>query len=302
MAKRAAAATRRTPSVLERLRARLPEGTEERVAQTALRALLLAFILVGGYLLVKEMKTFVCELERFQVSPATLTFTSLPSWVTPKVQEQLAYIPDLPERFSILEPNLATRVAQAYERNPWVAEVKAVERHFPNRLTLGVRLRRPVAAVRYRGSYYLADGNADRLPLRFRSWPQDDYRLPIVIGAATEPSRSGAVWQDEAVQAGCAVAELLEMHGFDSRLGVTVVDASNVGGRRRRGDPHIVLHTASRMRILWGRSPLQWQPGDGSQTVTRKLLYLKRLAETQNPRRLDYADIRYDRLLVKDRS
>jgi len=302
MAKRTTAATRRKSSLLERLRARVPKGAEELAAQTALRALLVAFILVGGYLLVKEMKTFVCQLERFQVSPATLTFTALPSRVTPKVQQQLAYIPDLPERFSILEPNLATRVAQAYERNPWVAEVRAVERHFPNRLTLALSLRRPVAAVRYRGSYYLADGEANRLPLRFRSWPQPEYRLPIVTGALTEPPRSGAQWQDEAVRAGCAVAQLLKTHGFVRRLGVTVVDASNLGGRRRRGDPDIVLQTASRMRIFWGRSPLEWQPGDGSQTVTRKLLYLKRLAETQDPRRLDYADIRYDRLLVKDRS
>jgi len=255
MAKRTTAATRRKSSLLERLRARVPKGAEELAAQTALRALLVAFILVGGYLLVKEMKTFVCQLERFQVSPATLTFTALPSWVTPKVQQQLAYIPDLPERFSILEPNLATRVAQAYERNPWVAEVRAVERHFPNRLTLALSLRRPVAAVRYRGSYYLADGEANRLPLRFRSWPQPEYRLPIVTGALTEPPRSGAQWQDEAVRAGCAVAQLLKTHGFVRRLGVTVVDASNLGGRRRRGDPDRPPDRSAHAHLLGTFSP-----------------------------------------------
>jgi len=302
MARRKAASVRRAPTLWERLRARLPERTEEVMGQTVLRVLLAAFILVAGYLLIREMKGYVLGLERFQVSPATLTFTAVPSWVTPEIQQQIAHIPDLPERFSILERGLAIRVAEAYQRNPWVAEVERVERRFPNRLKVRLLLRRPTGAVRYRGSYYLVDSQAVRLPLRFRSWPQPGYRLPIVAGAHTEPPPSGAVWEDEAVRAGCAVAQLLERHGFDRRLAVTAVDAGNVGGRLRRGEPDIVLHTASRTRIFWGRSPLEWQPGDGSQTVGRKLLYLARLAKTQNLGRLEYADIRYDRLLVKDRS
>jgi len=304
MTKRSAATVRRSSGFWERLRAQIPEGSEEVVAQTVLRLLLIAFILVAGYLLIQEMKGYVTGLERFQVSPATLTFTATPSWVTPEIGQQLTRLPDLPERFSILEPGLAKRVADAYERNAWVAEVKLVERHFPNRLQVALVLRRPVAAVRYRGAYYLVDGEAVRLPLRFGSWPQPDFQLPIVTGARTQPPRSGAVWQDEAVRAGCGVAKLLQTYGYGCQLGVTAVDAGNLGGRLRRGDPDIVLHTASRMRILWGRSPLAWQPGGGSQTVTRKLLYLKRLLDDHeiDPNRLEYADIRFDRLLVKPRS
>jgi len=286
------------------LRARVPEGTEDVVARLILRLLLVAFIVVAGYLLIQEMKGYVMGLERFQVSPATLSFTTTPSWVTPEIEQQLSHIPGLPERFSILEPGLAKRVAQSYQRNAWVAEVTLVERRFPNRLKVALVLRRPVAAVRYRGEYYLVDGQGVRLPMPFRSCPQPDFKLRIVTGARNQPPKSGAAWEDEAVQAGCAVAKLLQDYGFDRRLGVTAVDATNLGGRLRRGEPDVVLHTASRTRILWGRSPLAWHPGDGSQTVARKLLYLKRLVEYRDIdlAGLDYADIRFDRLMLKDRS
>jgi len=303
MAKRAAAAARRRPGFLERLGAGVPERTQEVVAQAVLRVLLVVFILVAGYLLIQEMKAYVMGLERFQVSPATLNFAAVPSWVTPGIEQQLARLPDLPERFSILEPHLAARVAQAYQRNPWVAEVTQVERLFPNRLRVGLLLRQPVAAVRFRGSYCLVDGEGVRLPLTYRSWPQPGFKLPIVTGATTQPPGSGTVWEDEAVQAGCTVAELLRAYGFDRRLRITAVDASNLGSRVRGRHPDIVLHTASGAYIKWGRSPLKWYPGDGSQTVTRKLHYLRYLVEHRiDLRRLEHADVRFDRLMLKDRS
>lgn len=303
MARRAAPASRAQPGLLGRLRGRIPGRTGEVAAQVVLRLLLVVVLVVAGYLLVLEMEGYLAGLERFQVSPASINFLAVPSWVTPGIREQIGRAPGLPERFSILEPGLAGRVAQAYRRNPWVAEVTLVERRFPNRLKVGLVLRRPVVAVRYRGSYYLVDAQAVRLPLRFRSWPQPGYRLPIVTGVTEQPPRSGAAWQDGAVRAGGAVAELLRTQGLDRALEITAVDVSNLGGRIRRDRPGIVLHTASRMRIFWGRSPLRWGPGDGSQTVSRKLLYLSKLARNKNLnfRRLDYVDLRFDNLVARER-
>lgn len=286
----------------ERLQAALRRGGELLVTQVLPRVLLTAFILGAGYLLLREMREYVTGLERFQVSPATLRFTQTPSWVTPQVQAQLSHLPDLPERFSLLEPGLPKRVAEAYARNPWVADVPGVERRFPNCLKVHLLLRQPVAAVRYRGMYHLVDGEGVRLPLVFRSWPHPDYQLPVIIGATAEPPKSGCPWPDESVRAACAVACLLATQSFDHPVAVSTIDASNLGGRASRADSDIILHTTSGTRILWGRSPLAWRPGDGSQTVGRKLAYLKRLAEHEDLGRLEYADIRYDRLLVKDRT
>jgi cell division septal protein FtsQ len=296
------------PSLARRrgLGERLQEGLRRTgrgfVTQVLPRVLLAAFILVAGYFLLEQVRKYVTGLERFQVSPATLKFTRTPAWVTPKVQEQLACAPDLPERFSLLEPGLARRVAEAYRHNPWVADVPVVERRFPNCLKVHLLLRQPMAVVRYRGVYHLVDGEGVRLPLQFGFWPHPDFQLPVIIGATTEPPKPGSAWPDESVRAACAIARLLAAQNFDRPLAVTTIDASNLGGRASRTDPDIILQTASRTRILWGRSPLAWQPGDGSQTVGRKLAYLKRLAECEDLGRLDYADIRYDRLLVKDRS
>jgi hypothetical protein len=290
------------PGLKGRLRAGLAKGGQVLAAQVLPRLLLGAFILVAGYFLLREMREYVMGLERFQVSPVTLRFAKTPSWVTPKVAEQLSRVPDLPERFSLLEPGLAKRVAEAYRRNPWVADVPLVERRFPNCLKVHLTLRQPMAVVRYRGIYHLVDGEGVRLPLQFRSWPHPDFQLPLIIGASVEPPASGSTWPDQSVRAGCAVARLLAAQNFSGPLSVTTIDASNVGGRVSRGDPDIILHTTSGASILWGKSPLEWQPGDGSQTVGRKLTYLKRLAEHEDLGRLEYADVRYDRLLVKDRS
>jgi hypothetical protein len=302
MPKREALILARRPRLGERLRAALRRSGRVLATQVFPRVLLAAFIVVAGYFLLREVRKYVMGLERFQVSPATLRFTKTPSWVTPKVEEQLSRLPDLPERFSLLEPGLAQRVADAYRQNPWVADVPVVERRFPNCLRIHLTLRQPIAVVRYRGTYHLVDGEGVRLPLQFRSWPHPDFPLPVIIGATTEPPDSGCPWPDESVRAACAVARLLAAQSFDHPLTVTTIDASNLGGRASRADPDIILHTTSGTRILWGRSPLAWQPGDGSQTVGRKLAYLKRLAEHEDLGRLEYADIRYDRLLVKDRT
>jgi len=286
----------------ERVRAFLRRSGRAFASQVLPRMLLAAFIVVAGYFLLREVRRYVMGLERFQVSPVTLKFTRTPSWVTPKVAEQLSWVPDLPERFSLLEPGLAKRVAEAYARNPWVAAVPVVERRFPNCLRVHLVLRRPMAVVRYRGIYHLVDGEGVRLPVQFRSWPHPDFQLPVIVGASVEPPQSGSPWLDQSVRAGCAVARLLAAQNFNRPLTVAIIDASNVGGRASRADPEIVLHTTSGTSIFWGRSPLEWQPGDGSQTVGRKLAYLKHLAESDDLDRLEYADIRYDRLLVKDRS
>jgi hypothetical protein len=284
------------------VRAFLRRTGQAFASQVLPRMLLAAFIVVAGYFLLREVRGYVMGLERFQVSPATLKFTKTPTWVTPKVEEQLSRVPDLPESFSLLEPGLAKRVAEAYARNPWVADVSGVERRFPSCLKVHLTLRQPMAVVRYRGFYHLVDGEGVRLPLQFRSWPHPDFQLPVIVGASVEPPPSGSLWPDRSVRAGCAVARLLAAQNFNRPLTVTTIDASNVGGRVSRGDPDIVLLTTSGASIFWGRSPLEWQPGDGSQTVSRKIAYLRRLAEHENLDRMEYADIRYDRLLVKDRS
>ncbi len=302
MAKQVARARR--PGFWGRLRTHVPEGVEEKLAQVLLRALLVVFIVVAGYLLVLEMKSYLMGLERFQVSPATLTFPQLPDWVTPEIRQQLSVIPGIPDddHFSIMEPGLTDRLAQAYAANPWVKKVHLVERHFPNRLKLELTLRRPAAVVHHGGSYYLTDEEGVRLPVRLRSWPSRDFQLPLVTGAAVAPPRSGKPWDEEAVEAGCAVAQLLKVQGLDRRLSVTAVDVSNFSGRRRPGEPDIVLRTAFGLSISWGRSPLQWYPGDGSQTVRRKLLYLDELVKREDLRRLERADVRFDRLMIVRRS
>lgn len=277
---------------------RLTPGARALLAGIGIRMLLAGIIVGGLYLALHRMHSDLRELSRYQVQVSNLRL-HVPSWVTPTILSQLKEIPDFPRTFSILEPDVARKLAQAYANNPWVKRVLAVEKKYPQAIRISLEVRRPVAAVRFKGSYYLADAEAVRLPLSFSSWPQEKLKLPFVADAFSPPPAPGGVWQDAAAKAGLAVASILFEANQQVRRSITTIDVSNLDGRRSARESEIVLLTENRVPIYWGRSPL------GSYTkelpVAQKLSNLNVAYRQTNGLRaasIHYVDIRFPNIYI----
>ncbi len=277
---------------------RLSPRARTVLAGVGIRILLAATIVGGLYLAFCRMHSDLKNLPRYRVKLANVRL-QVPSWVTPTILAQLKEIPDFPEAFSILEPDVAKKLAQAYANNPWVKRVLTVEKKYPQGIGISLEVRRPVAAVRFKGSFYLADAEGARLPLSFRSWPQQDLRLPFVADALSPPPAPGELWEDPGAKAGLAVASLLFEADQKVRSSITTIDVANIGGLRSPRESEIVLLTENRVPVYWGRSPLGNYPRELS--VARKLSNLNLAFRQTNGLRqtsLHYVDIRFPNIYV----
>lgn len=151
---------------------------------------------------------------------------------------------------SMYDADLCRDVAQTYKKNPWVDQVVAVRRRFPDQVEVELVVRKPVAYVHRAGLYYMIDESACRLPVTPATRP--DNRYPVLEGVASAPPAAGEAWNDEAVIDSLRLAEVLNEvlanRGSGGRL--TGIDAKAGSGYDKR--PQMVAQLASGARIDWG--------------------------------------------------
>lgn len=240
------------------------------------------------------LRNYVARLECHQVDARTLVPKALPSWATERMCRELACLPGIPARFSIMEPGICRRVAGAFEANPWVEEVISVRKVQPNRITVQMRLRRPVAAVRVRRQYYMVDAEGRRLTPAIDTWPEASADLPVILASTYKPPKLGEQWDSEGVKAGAAVARHLLYSRERIGARFVAIDVTNIGGRRNRYESDIVLITRKGTRVKWGRSPLLVNPPGEltpAQKISKMILFEKKRGPLSNFR---YVDIRFD--------
>lgn len=239
-----------------------------------------------GYGFVR-MSEAVREAPEYQVSRDSLRLVAGPEWMTPAILAELDVTRELPERFSLLDPTIAARVAGAYERCVWVERVESVVKRDPrvagNGPPLEVRLkfRRPVAFVQVSGrdGFYLVDGRAVRLPGVYREPKLGEVRLLVIMGCREPPPEPGRLWTTPALESGVRVADAVQSRR--EKFGLTTVDVSNFGGRRDPRDTEVALYTENHTRIKWGKAPTP---------------EAERLQEKSPAEKVGYLDFVYDRL------
>src|SRR5262249_56500914 len=74
------------------------------------------------------------------------------------------YLAGLPERLSLLDEEIMSRLQVAFGRHPWVSGVEEVKLTPPRRVQVRLRFRRPVLAVRWSGQLRVVDGDGVLLP------------------------------------------------------------------------------------------------------------------------------------------
>ena len=268
---------------------RVPSGGG--VGRAILKSLLVAaaaaiFCGAVGYGFVR-MGEAVRAAPEYQVSRESLRLVAGPEWMTPAILAELDVTRELPERFSLLDPTIAARVAGAYERCVWIERVVSVVKRDPRvagkgpPLEVRLKFRRPVAFVQVSGrdGFYLVDGRAVRLPGVYREPKLGEVRLLVIMGCREPPPEPGRLWATPALESGVRVADAVQSRR--EKFGLTTVDVSNFGGRRDPRETEVALYTENHTQIKWGKAPTP---------------EAERLQEKSPAEKVGYLDFVYDRL------
>ena len=201
----------------------------------------------------------VAGSSRYQVTEDSLEIPDTPIWISPTTNvKKEVFGEGLLHETSALDPHAATKIAQAFELNPWVKKVERVTKSAPNRVQVELEYRRPIAVVWVQvsdegGGWEPIDSEGVVLPEDL--FHEDPDRIEDYLGVVAQPSPSvptnvGITWPDDRIQQGAAVAALLENLWQD--WGIDNVYATR---SPTDGTPLYSLRTGRETKIVWGRGP-----------------------------------------------
>ncbi|MBI5367961.1 MAG: hypothetical protein HZA54_13055 [Planctomycetes bacterium] len=216
--------------------------------------------------------------ERYKLDPRSLAVIARPQWAGSGIDFSVGANFPYAGRVSIFEKDLVAHLAGYYGQNPWVARVVRIRKELPNRLRVQLEIRKPVAAVEQKGSYYLVDRDAVRLPGKYPRRPDLAYDVPVLIGVPTVPPAPGQAWRDAAVDAGVAVAQTLLDYELMKSMKLIAIDVENVGGRKSARESEVVLWAEEMVPIQWGRATVTEKFGEVPVELKMKNLQLVQLA------------------------
>ncbi len=148
-----------------------------------------------------------------------------PVWIKNDLKAAVIRDARLAPPLSLLDDQLTSRVAQAFALNPWIANVRGIERIYPRHLRVEVSYRKPVAMVEVTGGLLPVDENATLLPPSEFS-PDEAGSYLRISGITSSPlGPVGTPWGDPMVEIEAAVASRLDnvkmeykLHGICGKL------------------------------------------------------------------------------------
>ncbi|MBI4564031.1 MAG: hypothetical protein HY716_04975 [Planctomycetes bacterium] len=229
----------------------------------------LAFIVL---LVHRAVYHYVTSSPQFLVPRATARIRVAPRWADPRSSDNDVFL-DVGGR-SLFDPDLVRTVAAAFEQNPWVRRLTAVDRVFPDQLRVRFEPRRPRLSVRKSNGVVLVDREGTRLPGHYAECPA--FTLEVVGTAAGVPA-PGGTWGGDEIKIALEMADLIEREPLLRALAVHVLDLSNLDGRRDARQADLALKAGAGAWIWWGRAPSRARYGEPS--LVEKLDNLRMAAE-----------------------
>lgn len=194
-----------------------------------------------------------------------------PGWMSDAVADQLAAVVGRSVGGDPLDGVALRSAVGALAADPWVREVRQVQRTADGRLRVSAVYREPVAVVRTGDGYVLVDRDRTRLPGLFARHQVPLLGLPEVVGVMAPAPAVGGRWRGDDLAAGLALVALVADQPFAGQI-----EAVDVAGRDGRGRLSLSL-LAGRRTIRWGLPPGQGVPIEPADDAT-KLRRLARLA------------------------
>jgi hypothetical protein len=215
--------------------------------------LIFATFLLGWYLMWHEVRGHVLSSSDYRVTPQEVEITPLPGWIHTDIRAEVFRNASLDGPLSIMDDNLAERIATAFSLHPWVAKVRRVTKHHPARVKVELEYRRPVLMVEVPGGLLPVDARGVLLPGGDFS-PIEKSRFPRLIGCETVPlGTAGESWGEARVVGAAELAAVLGSAWEELRLAQIIPCAGSSAG----GPDEIayVLTTRGGTRIIWGSAP-----------------------------------------------
>lgn len=233
-------------------------------------ALLAGVFVVGPWLL--QRAPTLQERPEYQIQRSKIRLAqALPPHVPSDLLERVLRTSDLPETMSLVDPNVATRVAESLARSPWVETVERVVVSRTDGVVAEIQTREPMAIVNLRTGDVLVDRAGVVLPLADLPASQTGLLPRIRLHGANLPPAAGRAWDDSLVVGAAKLAAELKPKWTAWRLAAVLVPARTKASVRA-SDAVYELEAAGGSRIVWGAAPGIQRAGE--LTVEQKLARL----------------------------
>jgi len=204
----------------------------------------------------------------YLLQPEQVTLSGQPEWVKGDIAAEALRDASLDTSLPLDDPELARRLARAFDVHPWVRSVDRVEVTSPAAAHVTITCREPIAMVRVAGGLLPVDGEGVVLPSDDFT-PEEAARYPVVAGVRSLPQGpAGSAWGDRLVEEAVAVVAVTRPEWQPLEL-VECRLATSSGQRSWE------LVNSAGVAIAFGSPPGQEQPGEPG--MAEKIAVLKQL-------------------------
>ena len=240
----------------------------ERRSGLGVLAVAIAAIVAGGFAW-QRFGPDVRQQPEFLLRPENVILTGQPDWVNVDIAAEALRDASLDASLPLDDPELARRLARAFDVHPWVRSVDRVEVKSPAAAFVTITCREPVAMVRVPGGLLPVDGEGVVLPSDGFT-PEEAASYPVVAGVSSLPQGpAGSAWGDPVVEQAVAVVAVT----FPEWTPLDLVECRLVKAGQH-GSWELV--NASGMAIAFGSAPGQERRDE--QGMAEKIAALKQLA------------------------
>jgi hypothetical protein len=246
---------------------------EHRAGLAAIAVVALAA--AGGWLLWERSSDRVRADRSAILFPENVELLGAGSWIRGDLRTEALQNASLDGGLPLDDPELARRLARAFDMHPWVREVVKVTLRHPAAAIVEVRCREPVAMVGVPGGLLAVDAEGVLLP-------SDDFtaesaaRYPKVAGVVSGPRAAvGFPWGDPLVEEAAALTAVVGPEW--QALGLIECRAVELANSARQWE----LVGEGELLIRFGSAPGNEQPGEP--TAAMKVARLRALSAGDRP-------------------
>jgi len=203
------------------------------------------------------------------LEPARIELVGVAPWVRADVRAEALRAASLDRGLPLTDPELANRLARAFDTHPWVKRVVSVRLAHPAAAVVEIACREPAAMVAVKGGLLAVDAESVVLPSNdFTAEAAAEY--PRLTGVESSPQGpEGARWGDPVVEEGAAVASVIgpdwkSLGLVECRPGVQAgtrrweligpesqtINFGSAPGHERDGEPSAALKAAALRKLV----------------------------------------------------